>query len=126
MKNRAKCKLCGDIIESFHDQDYVNCKCGQISVYGGDKQLCASVDWNNFLRVDDEGNEIIVKVEDKQKETDPITIVAKPKREDLLKELQMMIEECDRLPEMAFTQHVSQYDLYRALMIIKTILEAKE
>ncbi len=33
--NKAKCKKCGDIIESKHVHDYVKCKCGAISVDGG-------------------------------------------------------------------------------------------
>ena len=33
--NKAKCKLCGDIIESTHVHDFVTCSCGEISVDGG-------------------------------------------------------------------------------------------
>lgn len=33
--NRARCKLCGDIIESKDRHDYVTCKCGNLSVDGG-------------------------------------------------------------------------------------------
>lgn len=33
--NKIKCKLCGDIIESKHRHDFVTCKCGKISVDGG-------------------------------------------------------------------------------------------
>jgi len=35
IRNRAKCKLCGDIIESKYRHDFVTCKCGAISVDGG-------------------------------------------------------------------------------------------
>jgi hypothetical protein len=35
IKNIAKCLLCGDIIESKHRHDYVTCKCGNLSVDGG-------------------------------------------------------------------------------------------
>ena len=35
LSNKAKCKFCGDIIESKHVHDYVVCKCGKISVDGG-------------------------------------------------------------------------------------------
>ena len=66
MKNRAKCKLCGDVIESFHSYDYVACRCGEIAVDGGmDNFRCIANDFGNFLRVDDEGNEIVVKVVEK-------------------------------------------------------------
>lgn len=33
--NRARCKLCGDIIESTHRHDFVTCSCGNVSVDGG-------------------------------------------------------------------------------------------
>lgn len=33
--NKAKCKKCGDIIESKHIHNYVRCSCGSISVDGG-------------------------------------------------------------------------------------------
>lgn len=35
VKNAAKCKKCGDVIESKHVHDFVTCKCGAISVDGG-------------------------------------------------------------------------------------------
>lgn len=60
MRNRAKCKLCGDILESFHEFDYQTCKCNEISISGGlIRYECAAKDFSNFLRVDDEGNEIV-------------------------------------------------------------------
>jgi len=33
--NRAKCLICGDILESFHVHDFKSCSCGNISVDGG-------------------------------------------------------------------------------------------
>lgn len=35
IRNIAKCKKCGDIIESKHRHDYVECSCGAIFVDGG-------------------------------------------------------------------------------------------
>ena len=55
MKNRAKCKLCNSIIESFHRHDYVTCACGEIAVDGGlDYFKVIARDYANFLRIDDE------------------------------------------------------------------------
>ena len=34
-KNKGKCKLCGDIIESRFRHDFVTCKCGSLSLDGG-------------------------------------------------------------------------------------------
>ena len=33
--NKARCKLCGDIIESTHRHDFRSCSCGEIYVDGG-------------------------------------------------------------------------------------------
>lgn len=33
--NKAKCLLCGDIIESKHLHDHAFCRCGNVSVCGG-------------------------------------------------------------------------------------------
>lgn len=35
LRNIAKCKKCGDIIESKHHHDFVRCSCGAIFVDGG-------------------------------------------------------------------------------------------
>lgn len=33
--NKAKCLICGDIVESKHRHDFVTCTCGNLSVDGG-------------------------------------------------------------------------------------------
>lgn len=35
LRNSAQCLLCGDEIESKHRHDFVECKCGNIFVDGG-------------------------------------------------------------------------------------------
>lgn len=35
IRNSAKCKLCGDEIESKHRHDWVACSCGEMFVDGG-------------------------------------------------------------------------------------------
>lgn len=39
IKNAAKCKKCGDIIESVYRHDFVTCSCGSICVDGGKDYL---------------------------------------------------------------------------------------
>ena len=39
IRNRVRCKKCGDIIESKYRHDFVTCKCGAISVDGGKDYL---------------------------------------------------------------------------------------
>jgi hypothetical protein len=73
MRNRAKCKGCGEIIESFHRDDYVTCTCGEIAGDGGkDYYGAAAKNWNNFLRVDDFDNIIPIQVKEKDDLEDEI------------------------------------------------------
>lgn len=39
VRNSAKCKLCGDEIESTYRHDFVSCSCGEIFVDGGKNYL---------------------------------------------------------------------------------------
>ena len=39
IKNAIKCKLCGEVIESKHVHDFVQCKCGACAVDGGHEYL---------------------------------------------------------------------------------------
>lgn len=39
IKNAIQCKLCGDVIESTHRHDYVECKCRACAVDGGHDYL---------------------------------------------------------------------------------------
>ncbi len=39
ISNKARCRLCGDIIESKHRHDWQSCSCGAIFVDGGHEYL---------------------------------------------------------------------------------------
>lgn len=129
MRNRAKCRLCQSIIESFHRHDYVTCKCGEISVDGGLDYLHVSAkDFRNFLRIDDEGHEVLVTFkEDKesheeQKQEEP---PKKATRQDLLNEFERLVQNIEQLPEQALTLPISHYDLYSFMLILSHILRAE-
>lgn len=137
MRNRAKCRLCGEIIESFAVGDYITCKCGEIGVHGGPIKFECAVrsDWGNFVRIDDNDKEIEIKVVEKEaiKEnltTDPIIrenlVVQKEKlcKADLHDELERMIANIEGLPQEVLMQPVSHYDLAAALMLISAILRS--
>lgn len=50
--NKARCRKCGDVIESFHRHDYKHCKCGSISVDGGKAYIrrgWPSGDWKDWI-----------------------------------------------------------------------------
>lgn len=52
--NRAKCKLCGDVIESKHRHDFVSCKCGEIFVDGGHDYIRRGAkDMSNIIDMDE-------------------------------------------------------------------------
>ena len=131
MKNRAKCKLCHSIIESYHETDYVPCKCGHISVSGGLKMECSALDWSNFLRVDDLGNEIVVQVIDSSNALikPPITSndksdSIKPNREELLKMLDDLIESFENMPTKALNSNASLQDLHAILILMSSIFRS--
>lgn len=120
MRNRAKCRLCNDIIESYHATDYVVCKCDEIAVSDGQGMKCAAKDFKNFIRVDDEGNEIITRViGDTSLDKQP---GEPPNRNELLEMLEGLIKGYDNLPQHALLKPVNHADMQSALMIIYAIL----
>lgn len=125
MRNRAKCKLCNSVVESFHLHDHVTCKCGEISVSGGTQEYsCSALDWANFLRVDDLDNEIIVTVKDEKEDTKE---EVKPlynenlTRDVKLKMLDDMIKSYETLPKHAIEAPITGYDLVSALLLVKSL-----
>ena len=123
MRNRAKCKLCGTMIESFHSTDYVMCKCEHISIDGGPGSLrCYAKDFANFLRIDDEDKEIPVTYTDKSEEVFKETY-AKPTHQEKIDMLREMVASIERLPVHAKYAPATQYDLATALMIILSIVD---
>lgn len=127
--NKAKCRLCGDIIESFHRHDYVRCTCGEIAVDGGlDYMRCIAKDWSNFIRVDADGKEyeIILKNEEAptgqqetQTEPQPEQALEQPQlRENALILLQEMIKSYESLPHHAMHAPASNADIMSVLYLI--------
>jgi hypothetical protein len=127
MKNRAKCKKCQNIIESFHLTDYVSCKCGEIAISGGQNKLEAyAVDFTNFLRVDDNDNEVLVEYKDSPKEKPENLSDTPPKvitKKELIDILDEMIKSDESLPEQALHAQLTYYDLIRYMMLISNILK---
>ena len=127
MKNKAKCKICNSILESFHEFDYVTCKCGEISISGGSIRLeCSAKDWKNFARVDDQNNEISVKVlqqgevnEQKDEESHEMT------RDEKVEMLEVMVKNIESLPKAALSSPVNHYDLYSYLILVVSILKSE-
>lgn len=127
MKNRAKCKLCQSIIESFHSTDYVTCACGEISLDGGSDMIVYANDLNNIIRVDDQGNEIMVKVIDKlSSDVKPLDIEnSKPSYEELVQMLVNMSKNIEDLPSSALTMPISNYDFGSLISLLIMIFKSK-
>ena len=131
MRNIAKCKLCKEIIESFHRYDYFTCKCGEISIDGGNEAFLSSArNFENFLRVDDEGNEIVVTVKNSDSKTVPDTSFSdetpKLSRKDLIAMLDEMSASIEKLPTQAYTSPVTQIDLCSLITLLSSIFKTKE
>ena len=125
MRNRVKCKKCLSIIESYHATDYVMCKCAEIYVDGGPALKCGANDYSNFLRVDDNGNEIVVKVTNGDKETQEThESPSKPTRAELLRMLDDMISNIERLPQHALMGPINHYDHVSSLILLSSILRS--
>ena len=123
MRNRAKCKLCDSILESFKKDDEVICKCGEISISGGTEiYLCSAKNWENFLRIDEEENEIVIKVENKNSDgsNKPIT------KKELLKLLREMIESRESMPQEAMITAINQYDILSILYLFESLFSCKD
>ena len=48
IRNRIKCKHCGDIIESISVQDFKFCSCGKVAIDGGQCYLKRTGNPNNW------------------------------------------------------------------------------
>lgn len=122
MRNRAKCKVCNDVIESFHSTDLRLCKCGEISVDGGNALKCAARSWDNFLRVDDQNNEIVITIKDPEVIDDEVQ-ANPPTKEELIKHLDDYISGFDNLPQSAKNSYVTNYDLQSFAILMLAIFK---
>lgn len=130
MRNRAKCKLCKAIIESFEKSDIVTCNCGHITIEGGDEFFGAyAVNFQNFLRIDDNGNEIIVEY--KERIDKPIEVKespqnvqdpSQPTKKELIDMLEGIIKSIERLPDHAMNLPINHYDFYSFAALVLSIL----
>jgi hypothetical protein len=117
MRNRAKCKLCSSIIESKSSGDEVSCACGHISVTGGDMYGCSAIEWCNFLRIDDNGHEIIPTIQE-----------SKPSRVtkiELLNALDEMIKRIEDMPQNALVVAINHYDYLSILTLLSCIFRCE-
>lgn len=48
IENKAKCKLCGDVVVSKDESLYVHCSCGALGVSGGSSSIMRLGHHNHF------------------------------------------------------------------------------
>lgn len=127
MRNRAKCKLCLATIESKEQHDFVSCVCGEISIDGGPVYFKASAkNFENFLRIDDDGNEVQVKFKDQElasPETSPQP-TGRLSRAELLDMLEETLKGTEKLPPHALYAAPTHADVYSLGVLILAILRA--
>ena len=57
IRNRAKCAVCRDVIESKYRHDFVECKCRSIFVDGGKDYLRRGGDSDNIIELSESTEE---------------------------------------------------------------------
>ena len=113
MRNRAKCRKCQSIIESFALLDYIECKCKAIAISGGTTKFeVYAHDYSDLIRVDDSGNEIVPKIVEKAEADKEIDAKESEKPlDDPLKMLDDHIRYYQDMPEGALIAPITGYDL---------------
>lgn len=154
MRNRAKCRLCLEIIESFHENDYVSCQCDEIAISGGKvKYYTFAKDWSNFIRIDENDKELNVRIENENNtnaglsdegssgnssnlgfhgnsdlEQSDIEMPGfhpeRIKKEEALQMLDLMIKQIEELPEPAMRTYVNHYDLYSFMVLVNSLFRS--
>jgi hypothetical protein len=119
MRNRAKCKKCNSVIESFTVTDFVQCECGEIAVDGGEmKFLTYAKNFDNFIRINEKDEEIQVKVVNKD-EAERESLHTNETPLDLVKQMIIRYQE---LPQAAMQAPATNYDILSMLLLIESLL----
>ena len=108
----------------MHHVDLQLCNCGEISVDGGPAMRCAAKNWDNFLRVDDEGNEIVVTVLNGSDVKKEIQIEnSRPTKKDLLEMLDATANHLEKLPPDILYSNATNADILQLIMLISALFK---
>lgn len=123
MRNRAKCRLCGDILESFHEHDLVQCRCKEIAITGGNyKPHRMTRHAENFILINDDGKEEAFTPYE-EKSLEQIQEQKVMTKEEAIQELENMVKFMENMREQALYSHVTQCDLYRFMALLVFVLK---
>ena len=78
---------------------------------------CSARDWANFLRVDDEGNEIVPTIQDKPNSTT---------KKDLIYALDELIRKIEEMPPNAMVTMINHYDYLTLLVWLSSWLRVSD
>lgn len=96
--------------------DKVSCKCGSITIYGGQEKFGSDAlhNYSTFLRVADDGQERAIVFQEN-----------KPTKSDLIKMLDQRIEMYEELPQNALCMPINHYDLLSVLILLSALFKAE-
>lgn len=117
MTIRSKCKLCESIIKA-KEGDIVSCSCGELTLNGILKTVVCIKSTENYMEVDDLGNEIT------EPRMSAVSDSPKPVIKDLLKLFDEMIESVERLPAAGMMSSINHYDYLSLLFLIRSSFES--
>lgn len=130
MKNRAKCKLCDEIIESLDKDKIIQCKCGEIAIDGGNEFYGAyAKDFVNFLRISEDGT--VIEVKYVVKEPSPVIEQAEAPeqgrltRKELLDILEENMKSVEKMPTHALAAPMTNYDYFAFGTLVLSIFRAE-
>jgi len=105
----------------MHDYDLQRCECGEIAVDGGLKMIALAKNFDNFLRVRDDGTTFKPTIIEKNNTENTLHTSFSEIRhnfENLVSSLQLMLDNVQRLPQHAMEQPLNQYDLQTLLQVL--------
>jgi hypothetical protein len=76
-------------------------------------------DWSNFIRIDDNGNEVVPTIIEPEPKR-------KPTRKELIDMLDQMISSIESLPDQAMTVSINQYDFYSLLVLLSSLFKSED
>ena len=130
--NRAKCALCGDIVESCFSYDEAVCRCGEVHVKGGELQgfKPSSGNWSNILAVDDIGNRICTDEKDSDSSAKddsssemPGQTIGGISKQEMIQAFADNLASIEKLPNHVLDSFVTTRHFLDCMLIIANILK---
>jgi hypothetical protein len=122
MRHRAKCKLCGTVIDTEFN-DYTSCACGEIAFESkNDNTMLISENFHNAIMIDSEGDEhpinVIEKSDISSAKVDPEGNFDTPEFA-----LNQLIEKIEGFPQHGMTTYINHYDYLSLLYLLKALVK---